>query len=74
MTKLTQLELDCLKKIANGSSTVTSPCADHILKNLLTFGLIEQGPRIWLPIEMIHTEYQLTPAGRRALQLHRTGE
>ena len=74
MTELNQLELNCLKKIANGSSSITSPCADHVLHRLLSLGLIEYGPRIRLPLEMMHSEYRLTPSGRTTLQRHRTSD
>ncbi len=72
MTELNQLELDCLEKIASGTSNVTSSCKNDVLHYLLSLGLIEYGPRIQLPLEMRHVEYRLTLAGRTALQHHHT--
>jgi len=46
MMELNQLELGCLEMIASGSYTITSPCVDHVLRHLMSLGLIEQGPRI----------------------------
>jgi len=74
MIELNQLELGCLEKVASGSYRITVPCAVHILNRLLSLGLIEQGPRICLPLEMTHNEYRLTPSGISALKRQRTQE
>lgn len=68
MTELDPPELDCLETIARGLSDMTRPCADHTLQRLLSRGLIEPAPGIWLPLEMKRDSYRLTAAGRAVLQ------
>jgi hypothetical protein len=72
MTELNLLELECLEKIASGSSNISCPCTNHVLHHLLSLGLIEYGPRIQLPLEMMHVEYRLTLDGRTMLQRYRS--
>jgi len=67
MKELTNAELDCLRKISNGYSRVLSPCADNVLKHLLSLGLIEQRPEMWLPLEMMRVTYHVTRIGRNYL-------
>lgn len=68
MKEINEEELNCLKKIANGRLGVTSPCSEHTLKTLLAMGLIEEGPRIWLPLEMKQIDYHVTAAGKLYLR------
>ncbi|MBU1191660.1 MAG: hypothetical protein KKA36_01100 [Gammaproteobacteria bacterium] len=67
MKELNNAELDCLRKIAGGYSDVISPCADNVLNRLLSLGLIEQHPKIWLPLEMMRATYHVTRIGRKYL-------
>jgi len=68
MKELSNAELDCLRSIAKGYSDVISPCADNVLKHLLSLGLIEQRPKIWLPLEMMRVTYHVTSAGNKYLK------
>jgi hypothetical protein len=68
MKELSNVELDCLQTIANGYSNVITPCADSVLNHLVSLGLIEQRPNIWLPLEMMHVTYHVTAAGRNYLK------
>lgn len=72
MTEFNQLELDCLEKIESCSSSVLSPCPDHVLHRLLSLGLIEQAPHLRLPLEMMCDSYRLTSRGRAILQSYLT--
>ena len=67
MRELAAEELECLKRIAAGRSGVTTPCPEYLLSRLLAAGLIEQAPRIMLPLPLIRTTYRLTHAGEAAL-------
>lgn len=67
MKELTNAELDCLRKVADGYPSIISPCEDNVLKHLLSLGLIEQRPDIWLPLEMMHVTYHVTRIGRNYL-------
>ena len=64
MKELSRAELDCLRNIAAGYSEVISPCADNVLKHLLSLGLIDQSPKVWLPLEMMRVTYDVTRIGR----------
>jgi len=68
MQELNEPELDCLKTIANNQSSVNTTCAEHTIHRLESLGLIEQAPRIWLPLEMMRMTYRLTPAGQAVLR------
>lgn len=67
MEELDKHELDCLRKVASVYSNVISPCAHDILHRLESLGLIEQAPNIYLPLELLHTSYRLTHAGKAVL-------
>lgn len=67
MNELSDTELNCLRSVAEGYSDVISSCADNVLKRLITLQLIEQRPRIWLPLEMMRVSYHITTAGRNYL-------
>ncbi|HUT42008.1 MAG TPA: hypothetical protein VM011_11765 [Gammaproteobacteria bacterium] len=67
MKELNEHELECLRKIAKGKTELISPCATNILERLITAGLVERAPHIWLPAQVIRMSYRLTPAGEAAL-------
>jgi len=66
--KPNELELDCLKKIANDPPGTLSPCAEHIVRQLRSLGLIEQASRIKIPLEITRTIYRLTAKGHTVLR------
>jgi len=68
MNKPDAHELDCLTKIASAHSNIVPPCAHDVLHRLESLGLIEQAPGIGMPLEMAHTSYRLTHAGRVLLR------
>ena len=67
MKELSRAELDCLRSIAAGYSEIIYPCTDNILEHLLSLGLIEQSPKVWLPLEMMRITYEVTRIGRNYL-------
>lgn len=67
MKELNEHELECLRKIATGKTDFISPCATHILEQLVKAGLVERAPHIWLPAQVIRMSYRLTSAGEAEL-------
>lgn len=68
MKEISNAELDCLRRIAKGYSKVASPCAESVLRHLLTMGLIEHHPAIWMPLEMAQSSYHITLSGSHYLR------
>lgn len=67
MRNLEAAEFDCLRKLAESTTDAIPDCAGNILAELESLGLIERVPGVWLPLEMKHTGYRLTGAGRATL-------
>jgi len=65
--ELNEHELECLRKIAKGNTDLISPCATHILEQLIKAELVERAPHIWLPVQVVRMSYRLTTAGEAAL-------
>lgn len=68
MAEISEAEQKCLKMIAKVQTTASRPCSEHILQRLIAKGLVEKGPQIWLPLEMMHTTFRLTSKGRALLK------
>lgn len=66
--ELTQAEIGCLRRIAQGIHSELSPCADPVLHHLTTLGLIERRPRLYAPLEWSGNVYRVTAAGEWALR------
>lgn len=67
MTRLSNAEIDCLRRIADEPSTDAPPCPDDILKRLQDLGLVEYEPKLWTPLEAVDVRYHLTDTGRELL-------
>lgn len=68
MTRLTDGEINCLRRIADEPSTAEPPCPDAILKRLQGLGLVDFEPKLWAPLEAMDVRYHLTSSGEEFLK------
>jgi len=68
MERLSEQEISCLKAIASGQHEVISPCPEPLIQHLESLGLIVFETQWGLPLEMVHSGYQLTSAGWTTLR------
>lgn len=67
MTRLTDAEISCLRRVADEPSSAAPPCPDDILKRLQDLGLVDFEPKLWAPLEAVDVRYHLTPSGEEFL-------
>lgn len=68
MTRLSDAEISCLRRIADEPSTAAPPCPDAVLKHLRYLGLIDFEPKLWLPLEAVNVRFHLTESGEEFLK------
>lgn len=73
MTRLSNAEISCLRRVADEPSAATPPCPDDTLKRLMDLELIDYEPKLWVPLEAVDVRYHLTMSGRELLKRLDTG-
>lgn len=67
MTRLSDAEINCLRRIADEPSVATPPCHDDVLNRLLNLELVACEPTLWAPLEAMDVGYHLTASGKDLL-------
>ena len=67
MQSLSDSELKCLRAISQCGDISPYVNNEPVLHRLIELRLIEQISQIWMPLEMKHDCYQLTPLGHQVI-------
>lgn len=68
MESLSEVQRECLQRLAHQPESSQLPCSSSVLEQLHRLGMVERVTRGWLPLENPQTRYVISGAGKALLE------